>query len=101
MLSEENSEVFVNLNYDVTSDSSREKLLGLISNNVTTRGQTFTIVIRSDAFAPKFGSNVDGTTLASKVAVVEAWRDTEPARDEKGESLGYHNWHIRSVRIVD
>ncbi|MBO7298275.1 MAG: hypothetical protein J6V41_00520 [Kiritimatiellae bacterium] len=101
---------------DALRDSWRENLLGSIAKYVTTRGQTFTIVVRSDAFAPKYGSDVDGTTLASKVAVVEAWRDTEPARDKDGNPITipvynsqgrqtgekkYHNWHIRSVRIVD
>lgn len=101
ILDKNNSKIFDEADVLVYSDQQREQLIGKIAKHVTTRGQTFTIVVRSDAFAPKFGSDVDGTTLASKVAIVEAWRDTEPARDEEGNSLGYHNWHIRSVRIVD
>ena len=101
ILDKNNSKIFDDADVLVYSDQQREQLIGKIAKHVTTRGQTFTIVVRSDAFAPKFGSDVDGTTLASKVAIVEAWRDSEPARDEEGNSLGYHNWHIRSVRIID
>mgnify|MGYP003288477622 FL=1 len=101
IMDEDNEQIFVQADFNPYSDSERESLIGKIAKHTTTRGQSFTIVIRSDAFAPKYGSDVDGTTLASKVAVVEAWRDTEPARDSEGNSLGYHNWHIRSVRIVD
>lgn len=99
----DNEELFLDSNIigDVYSDYKREMLLGEIAKYVTARGQTFTIVVRSDAFSPKYGNEKEGVTLASKVAVVEAWRDTEPVRDSEGNSLGYHNWHIRSVRIID
>lgn len=109
ILNEDNSEIFDEADVLVYSDQQREQLIGKIAKHVTTRGQTFTIVIRSDAFTPKLGSDKEGVTLASKVAIVEAWRDTEPARDtageivrdEKGNIVNYHNWHIRSVRIVE
>ena len=99
----DNEELFLDSNIidNVYSDYKREMLLGEIAKYVTARGQTFTIVVRSDAFSPKYGNEKEGVTLASKVAVVEAWRDTEPVRDSEGNSLGYHNWHIRSVRIID
>lgn len=99
----DNEELFLDSNIigDVYSDYKREMLLGEIAKYVTARGQIYTIVVRSDAFSPKYGNEKEGVTLASKVAVVEAWRDTEPVRDSEGNSLGYHNWHIRSVRIID
>lgn len=101
LMENNNAVVFSKAKINVYSDYGRESLISRVAPYVTTRGQTFTIVLRSDAFSPKFGSDVDGTTHASKVAVVEAWRDTEPARDINGNSLGYHNWHIRSFRIVE
>lgn len=109
ILNEDNSKIFDEADVLVYSDQQREQLIGKIAKHVTTRGQTFTIVIRSDAFTPKLGSDKEGVTLASKEAIVEAWRDTEPARDsageivrdKKGNIVNYHNWHIRSVRIVE
>jgi hypothetical protein len=98
---EDNEQIFVQADINPYSDSERESLIGKIAKHTTTRGQSFTIVIRSDAFAPKFGSDVDGTTLASKVAIVEAWRDSEREYDADGNPLTYHKWHIRSVRIVE
>jgi hypothetical protein len=101
LMNEDNEQIFVRANINPYSDSERESLIGKIAKHTTTRGQSFTIVIRSDAFAPKFGSDVDGTTLASKVAIVEAWRDSEREYDADGNPLTYHKWHIRSVRIVE
>lgn len=109
MLSEDNIGVLDKVDINPYSDFGREKLISRMAPYVTTRGQTFTIVIRSDAFTPKLGSDKEGVTLASKEAIVEAWRDTEPARDsageivrdKKGNIVNYHNWHIRSVRIVE
>ena len=101
IMDEDNEQIFVQADINPYSDSERESLIGKIAKHTTTRGQSFTIVIRSDAFAPKFGSDVDGTTLASKVAIVEAWRDSEREYDADGNPLKYHKWHIRSVRIVE
>ena len=49
----------------------------------------------------------DGTTLATTHAIVELWRDPEPARyadglvpeDGNGNPLLFHNWYIRSFRV--
>lgn len=109
LMNEDNVVAFDRKDINVYSDQGREMLISRMASHVTTRGQSFTIVLRADAFAPKLGSDYEGTTLASKVAIVEAWRDTEPARDSEGEIvcdsdgnlIRYHNWHIRSVRIVE
>jgi hypothetical protein len=49
----------------------------------------------------------DGTTLATTHAIVELWRDPEPARyadgllpeDAKERPLLFHNWYVRSFRV--
>ena len=67
-------------------------------------------MIRADAYSPMFGMGADvkeGTSLATTHALVELWRDPEPARyadgsfptDGDGKEVVYHNWQIRSFRI--
>ena len=64
------------------SDQDRERLVGRLMDQLTTRGQSYTIVLRSDAYSPKFGTDLldEGTTLATEYAIIEAWRDSEPVR---------------------
>ena len=91
-------------------DADREALLANAANAFTTRGQSFLVVIRADAYSPMFGMGADvkeGTSLATTHALVELWRDPEPARyadgsfptDKDGNEVVYHNWQIRSFRI--
>ena len=51
----------------------------------TTRGQTFTILLRGEAYSPFFGRtdvrDETGTTLASRLAIAQIWRDSEPDSD--------------------
>ena len=58
----------------------REALIRNICNLVTLRGQTFTIILRADAFSPRFGMKgvKQGNVLATAMAVAQVWRDTEP-----------------------
>ena len=95
------------------SDYDREGLLRSVLDGFTTRGQTFLVIIRADAYSPKFGENdsvEDGTTLATTHAIVELFRDPVPARapdgslpsagsGNKAEPVAYHNWYIRSFRV--
>ena len=91
-------------------DADREAFLANAANAFTTRGQSFLVVIRADAYSPMFGMGADvkeGTSLATTHALVELWRDPEPARyadgsfptDKDGNEVVYHNWQIRSFRI--
>ncbi|NLF85180.1 MAG: hypothetical protein GX571_03620, partial [Lentisphaerae bacterium] len=58
----------------------REALIRNICNLVTLRGQTFTIILRADAFSPRYGMRgvKQGNVLATAMAVAQVWRDTEP-----------------------
>ena len=58
----------------------REALIRNACNLVTLRGQTFTIILRADAFSPRFGMRgvKQGNVLATAMAVAQVWRDTEP-----------------------
>ena len=95
---------------DPQSDVDREAFLRNAANAVTTRGQSFLVIIRADAYSPMYGNEVavgDGTTLATTHAIVELWRDPEPARyadgllpeDAKERPLLFHNWYVRSFRV--
>ncbi len=57
----------------------REALIRNACELLTLRQQTFTIIIRADAFAPHFGQQgVDkGNVLATAHAVAQVWRDAE------------------------
>lgn len=90
-------------------DSEREGLLGGVVDGFTTRGQTYLLIIRADAYSPRFGENdsvQDGTTLATTHAIVELFRDPCPARAPDGSlpsdgahPVSYHNWYVRSFRV--
>lgn len=90
-------------------DSEREGLLGGVVDGFTTRGQTYLVILRADAYSPKFGENdsvQDGTTLATTHAIVELFRDPAPARAPDGSfpsdgshPVSYHNWYVRSFRV--
>jgi hypothetical protein len=89
------------------SDVDRETFIGSALDRLTTRGQTYTVVIRADAYTPKYGSvsAQGGTTLATEYAVVDLWRDSEPNRMPNGKSYPaaittpVHGWYIRSCRF--
>ena len=91
-------------------DDMREGFLRGVSDAFTTRGQSFLLVLRADAYTARFGRQedpTDGTSLASSHALVELFRDPEPARlpdgtfprDADGNPVLYHNWFIRSFRL--
>lgn len=91
-------------------DNMREGFLRGVSDAFTTRGQSFLLVLRADAYTARFGRQADptgGTSLASSYALVELFRDPEPARlpdgtfprDADGNPVLYHNWFIRSFRL--
>lgn len=92
------------------SDADRESLLQSCEGALTTRGQSYLVIIRADAYTPKFGMGDDpegGTTLATTHAILELFRDPEPSRladgtlplDADGNPVYYHNWLIRSYRV--
>jgi hypothetical protein len=67
----------------------REALIRNASELFTLRGQTFTVVLRADAFAPKFGMTgvKQGNVLATATAVAQVWRDTEPMITESRDPI--------------
>lgn len=86
-------------------DAHREATIANIVENLTVRGQTFTVIIRADAYSMSRSSDraTGGTPLSTTRAIVELWRDPQPVRDSKGNILpdtnnATHNWHVRSVR---
>ena len=91
------------------NDEERESLLRGTIDGFTTRGQSYFVIIRADAYSPKFGENdsvQDGTTLATTHALVELFRDPAPARAPDGSypsdgshPVSYHNWYVRSFRV--
>lgn len=76
----------------------REALIRNICNLVTLRGQTFTIILRADAFSPRFGlTGVKyGNVLATATAVAQVWRDTEPVAGTKN-----HPTFIQFFKIIN
>ncbi len=66
----------------------REALIRNACGLFTLRGQTFTIILRADAFAPKFGMKgvKQGNVLATATAVAQVWRDTEPVITESRDA---------------
>ena len=93
------------------SDEKREAYVGQCSNAFTTRGQTFVVILRADAYTPRYGeesSTGDGTTLATTHAVLELFRDPEYARypdgapleDADGTPVFFHNWYIKSFHVL-
>jgi len=94
---------------DVKTDADRERFLGNVLDRLTTRGQSYLVIVRADAYSPKYGSisALGGTTLATEYALVELWRDSEPNRYPNGEYypdktasvLPVHGWFIRSCRF--
>ncbi len=71
------------------TDFEREGIIRNTSEMLTTRQQFFTILVKADAFTPKFGYSdaSHGTSLASVSAVAEIWRDPEPMRDKEGKAV--------------
>lgn len=89
------------------TDAQRERFIGDVLDRLTTRGQTYLVIIRADAYSPKYGSvsALGGTTLATEYALVELWRDSEPNRYPDGKyypddtDTPEHSWFIRSCRF--
>lgn len=93
------------------SDADREAYIGQCVNAFTTRGQTFLVIVRADAYTPRYGeeaSTGDGTTLATTHAVLELFRDPEyarkadgsPLKDATGAPVFFHNWYIKSFHVL-
>lgn len=97
------------------TDADRERFLGTVLDRITTRGQTYLVLVRADAYSPKYGSEgaQGGTTLATEYALLELWRDSEPNRFPDGtyypdknynpktpkSTAPVHSWFIRSCRF--
>ena len=63
----------------------------------TTRGQTFIIVVRGEAYSPMFGkTSVEGGSVnAAKTAIAQIWRDSEPDKN------GNHPVFVQFFKIID
>ncbi len=113
-----NAEIDKNLEENLQIDADREAFIANSSNAFTTRGQTFLVIIRADAYTPRYGEETaedgEGTTLATTHAVLELFRDPRYARYPDGSPLRknpkqavgsnnpeyyFHNWYIKSMRV--
>ncbi len=69
------------------NDQERETVIASSCGLFTTRGLAFTILLRGEAYSPLFGRTEVrdglGTTLASRNAIAQVWRDTVPDEDGK------------------
>jgi hypothetical protein len=81
-------------------DFEREAIIRNSVELLTTRQQLFTIVLRADAFTPKFGFDDagQGTTLSTAHAIVEVWRDPEPMRDANGEVIRLKDFQGKTLK---
>ena len=97
------------------TDEDREAILANTSEALTVRGQTFLVILRADAYTPRYGEETaedgEGTTLATTHAVIELFRDPRfvrhldgdesgPPVDKDGNPVFFHNWFIKSIRIL-
>lgn len=88
-------------NHELRLSSNRERE-AVVCNSCglfTTRGQTYTILLRGEAYSPLFGKTTvmdgDGTTLATRHAIAQIWRDTY--EDDKGN----HPVFVQFFKIFD
>ncbi len=87
--------------HGVYSDSNqgREAVIRNTCGLFTDRGLNISLLIRGEAFTPFFGRsdvrNDLGTTLASRTAFAQIWRDTEPDAD------GNYPFFIQYFKIFD
>lgn len=83
----------------LNSNLAREALIRNTCGLFTTRGINMTILLRGEAFTPFFGRsdvrNDLGTTLASRSAIAQVWRDTEPDDD------GKYPYFVQFFKIFD
>ena len=84
---------------DEGSNYYREAAIRNSCGLFTTRGMTFTIIMRGEAFTPTFGriavSDEAGTTHATRTAIAQVWRDTEKNED------GIYPFFIQYFKILD
>jgi hypothetical protein len=84
---------------DMNNNLAREAMIRNTCGLFTTRGVNMTILLRGEAFTPFFGRsdvrNDLGTTLASRSALAQVWRDTEPDED------GRYPFFIQYFKIFD
>ena len=81
------------------SHMAREAAIRNTCGLFTTRGLNFTILLRGEAFTPFFGRsdvrNDMGTTLSSRTALAQIWRDTVPDAD------GNYPFFVQYFKIFD
>ena len=97
------------------TDEDREAIVANTSEAMTVRGQTFLVILRADAYTPRYGEETaedgEGTTLATTHALVELFRDPRfarhldgadsgPPEDAEGHPVFFHGWYIRSMTIL-
>ena len=86
-------------NLDIDTNRKREAVIRNSCGLFTDRGLNFSIVMRGEAYTPFFGRsdvrNDLGTTLASRTAFAQIWRDTEP--DENGK----YPFFVQYFKIFD
>ena len=82
---------------DKMGEFERESVIRNSCGLFTSRGQTFVIVVRGEAYSPMFGkTSVEGGSVnAAKTAVAEIWRDSEPDKN------GNHPVFVQFFKIID
>ena len=82
-----------------TTNARREAAIRNSCGLFSTRGVNLSIIVRGEAFTPFFGRsdvrNDLGTTLASRAAYAQIWRDTEPDDD------GNYPYFVQFFKIFD
>lgn len=86
-------------NGNLADNQAREAMIRNTCGLFTTRGLNLTILLRGEAFTPFFGKssvrNDLGSTLASRYALAQVWRDTEPDDD------GKYPYFVQFFKIFD
>ena len=92
---------------ELDNNMAREAMIRNTCGLFTTRGVNMTILLRGEAFTPFFGRsdvrNDLGTTLASRSAIAQVWRDTEPepGDENKDPKDRHYPFFIQYFKIFD
>lgn len=81
----------------LASEAEREAVIRNSCGLFTTRGQTFLVIMRGDAFTPRFGMSgiKSGTVHASRMALAQIWRDSVADAD------GNHPCFVRFFKMLE
>lgn len=83
------------------NDFDRDAIIRNASGLFTTRHQLYLVILRADAFTPRFGMTdiESGTVLSTGHAVALVWRDTRPDPNDPDELV--HPTQVRLFQVLD